>query len=244
LDRFINFVSHLWENSFSKGPRRLLKDQSGFTLSELLIAMVVSGMVVGGTTMVFRTMVKGHNTEVRTLTMQQNLRATMNYLERYIRMGGFDPTGAAGAEFTTLLSNNIAFTRDKGKPVGTAIDNDPNGTIDNHWDEMIEFRFNAGNSAIERLQASGTPVTLAEDIEALNFVYLDADRLPTNNTSEVRTVQVAIVARFGDEAGYTSQQRDTTDYRNQQGAVILPAPNDNIRRMMLTADVSCRNMGR
>ncbi len=222
--------------------RHIVGNQKGFTLAELLIAMVVSGFVVAGTVTLFQSMVRDHNTEVRVLTMQQNLRSTMSYIERYIRMAGYDPTDAADAGFTTLLSNHIAFTRDKGTPVGSNIDNTPNGEIDAHWDEMITFRYNAGNRAIERLQANGTPVTLAENIEVLNFVYLDHDGLPTNDANQVRSVQVAIIASFGEEPGFTNPHLDATDYRNQQGAVILPAPNDTIRRMMLTADVSCRNM--
>jgi hypothetical protein len=31
-------------------------------------------------------------------------------------------------------------------------------------------------------------------------------------------------------------------YRNQQGDVILAAPNDNFRRMMLSTVVKCRNL--
>ena len=214
--------------------------QAGFTLVELLMAMVVAGVVVAGTTLVFRTMVRQHNTEARNVTMQQNLRATMGYIERYIRMAGYDPTGSAGAGFTTILSNDIAFTMDKGALVGGAVNNKPNGKIDNHWDEKVEFKSDANNRLV-RVDSSGTSQLLAEDIEVVNFVYLDRAGMPTTNASDVRTVQVSIVARSGDAAGFTTAQRDNTTYRNMQGAVILPAPNDNIRRIQLAANISCRN---
>lgn len=215
-----------------------LSKQAGFTLVELLIAMVVSGMVIGAATLIVQTMVRNHNTEVQVTTMQQNLRSTLDYMERYIRMAGYDPTEEADAEFTRLLSNHIAFTRDKGSPSGTDIDNDPNGSIDPHWDEMIEFRLNGDR--LERIRETGTPVLLADDIEALNFVYLDNDGDPTNAPGDVRSVQISIIARSA--GGFVNDYTDTTTYTNQQGAVILPAPNDNIRRIMLSTDVSCRNM--
>jgi len=36
---------------------------------------------------------------------------------------------------------------------------------------------------------------------------------------------------------------DNTTYTNQQGTVILNAPNDNFRRIQLTAAVRVRNLG-
>lgn len=216
-------------------------NQKGFTLVELLIAMVVSGMVISGTVVMFRTMVRDHNTEVRIITMQQNLRSTMQYIARYIRMAGYDPTEQASAGFTTMLSNQIAFTRDKGTLSGGTVDNDPNGTIDAHWEEQIEFRLREGR--IERMDAANNPQLLAENIDALNFVYLDDDGVPTAAPADVRSVQIAIVGRFSDgDPGYVAQVTSNEEFRNQQGAVILPPQNDNIRRMMLTADVNCRNM--
>ena len=208
---------------------------------ELLVAVVVSGMVVSGTVLVFRTMVRDHNTEVRVLGMQQNLRSTMQYIERYIRMAGYDPTEQATAGFTTMLSNHIGFTRDKGTVTGTTIDNIPNGEIDDHWEEKVEFRLKEGR--IERIDAGGNGQLLAENIEVLNFVYLDKDGAPTAAADDVRSVQVAIIARYSKgDPGYVASIVNDEEYRNQQGAVILPPQNDNIRRMMLTADVNCRNL--
>lgn len=220
-------------------PMRL--NNKGFTLIELLIATVVSGMVVSGTVLVFRTMVRDHNTEVRVLGMQQNLRSTMQYIERYIRMAGYDPTEQTNAGFTTMLSNQIAFTRDKGTVTGTTIDNTPNGQIDNHWEEQVQFRLKEGR--IERIDSGGNGQLLAENIDVLNFVYLDKDGAPTSAADDIKSVQVAIVARFSSgDPGYVAQYTNNEEYRNQQGAMILPPQNDNIRRMMLTADVNCRNM--
>ncbi len=215
--------------------------QAGFTLIELLMAMIVSGMVVTGTVTIFQSMVRDHNTEVKVLAMQQNLRATMDYLERYIRMAGYDPTGQANAGFTTMLSNRIAFTTDKGSPAGTNIDNTPNGTIDAHWEEQLEFQLD--DDRLERIDAGGAGQLLADNIEVLNFVYLDKNRVPTSAAGDVRSVQITIVGRYGAGGGFVNNYTNSEIYRNQQGAILLPAQNDNVRRMLMTADVSCRNMG-
>lgn len=212
---------------------------AGFTLIELLMGMVVSGIVVAGTVMVFQTMVRSNNTQVEITAMQQNLRAAMFYLERSIRMAGYDPTNGAGAGFTRMLTNRIAFTMDKGKPVGSDIDNSPNGVIDSHWDEQVQFRLNG--KRLERINSAGVGSLVAEDIEALNFVYLDNNGNPTLTAASVKSVQVTLVGRIGPQAGYTNPYIDTTIYRNRSGAVVLPAQNDNIRRMALTTNVNCRN---
>ena len=202
----------------------------GFTLIELLIAMVVSGVVVAGTVMIFQTMVRSHNTQVEITAMQQNLRAAMFYLEQNIRMAGYDPSKETGAGFTSILTNRIAFTSDK----------DGSGTIDSNWDERLEFRLISNR--LERINTAGVAWLVADDIEALNFVYLDEDENPTSIASSVRSVQVTIVGRIGTQAGYTNPHIDRTVYTNRSGAVVLPAQNDNIRRMALTTSVSCRNL--
>jgi type IV pilus assembly protein PilW len=98
-------------------------------------------------------------------------------------------------------------------------------------------------------------VPAALNIQAINFVYLDeagdplplpisTDPLVDPNTSDIRSVQITIVARSGpSEIVMDANKPDTRVYTNQQGDTILPAQNDNIRRTVLTSEVRCRNMG-
>ncbi len=222
--------------------KKILQNNRGFTLSELLVAMVVSGIVVAGTVAIFTNMVRNYNTEHRILSMQQNLRSTMDYLERYIRMAGYDPSEQAGAGFETMLSNQIRFTLDKGRPdAGTGIDQEPNGVIDDHWEEQVEFILD-DDFRLHRINAGGTRVLLANNIEVINFIYLDEGGDMTTNAQDVRSVQVTLVGRVGESAGFTNAIVNNRSYSNQQGIVVLPAPNDDIRRLMLSAEVMCRNM--
>jgi type IV pilus assembly protein PilW len=104
---------------------------------------------------------------------------------------------------------------------------------------------------------------IAFDIDALNFVYLDANgndlidyglnppEVPGPQLGDIRSVQVTIVARGGQNPrqGLPGQKLDTHIYMNQQNRpaddwdIILPAQNDRFRRIILTAEVSCRNLG-
>jgi hypothetical protein len=86
------------------------------------------------------------------------------------------------------------------------------------------------------------PVAL--NIDALNFVYLDNDGITALNLADIRSVQITLVARSGDVVPVLMRKHtDNTIYTNQQGTVILPAQNDNFRRIRLTATVKVRNLG-
>ncbi len=215
-----------------------MQNQKGFTLSELLIALVVSALVIAGAAVVFSKMVRYHNTQVRINTTEQNIRAAMFYLERFIRMAGYDPTDEAGAGFVTILSNEISFTVDKGD--GTTGNEVPDGKINDFWDEKVSFKLDGSDLRRDRLDGW---YVVADDIDALNFVYLNSEDEITTSTSDVRSVQVTIVARGGEQAGFTTEYSNDSVYRNLQGAVVFNPPNDGIRRTSMSATVSCRNMG-
>ncbi len=92
---------------------------------------------------------------------------------------------------------------------------------------------------------------LAPNIDALNFVYLDSSGnviptpVPNNLLNTISQVQITIVARAGHQLrGLMKTYKDTTNYKNQQGTVILPAPNDSFPRIRLTTTVDCRNLAK
>jgi hypothetical protein len=75
-------------------------------------------------------------------------------------------------------------------------------------------------------------------MDAINFVYLDENGATTSVPSQIRSVEVTLLARTGrGDPGY----RNNTIYANQRGAVIYVA-NDNYRRELLTANIKCRNL--
>jgi type IV pilus assembly protein PilW len=86
------------------------------------------------------------------------------------------------------------------------------------------------------------PVAL--NIDALNFVYLDNDGITASSLADIRSVQITLVARSGDDVPVLMRKHtDNTIYTNQQGTEILSAQNDNFRRIRLTATVKVRNLG-
>jgi len=165
--------------------------------------------------------------------MQQNVRASLHIMLRDIRMAGYDPTDTAEAGIVTAASDSISFTKDLNMD-GDTDDSDESVTY-SLYDSGSD-----GDTDLGRKVGGGNNQPVAENIDALNFVYLDADSAVTANVGNVRSVEITIVARADLVTdGYT----DSNVYRNKQNTVVLSAPNDNFRRRKLTTTVMCRNAG-
>jgi type IV pilus assembly protein PilW len=181
----------------------------------------------------------------------------MYFLERDIRMAGCDPTCSSGAGIQTALANSLAFSMDITGGQGDGLDNDNDGTVDeddesrfpdgdtNDNGEQVRYELRNhtdGSISLGRDTGSGLQ-PLARNIDAVNFVYLDRNRMPTVDLTAIRTIQVTIVARSGREVPVLMNKiTDNQVYTNQQGQIILPAQNDNFRRIVLTASIQCRNL--
>jgi type IV pilus assembly protein PilW len=208
-------------------------NDQGFTLTELLVAVVLSAVIMASIGYVYHTQQKSYLVQENLAAAQQNIRAAMYFMEREIRMAGCDPTLGSGAGITTADNNAIAFTSDLNGD-GDVID--PN--------EDVTFSLDAADDQIER---NGQPI--AENIDALHFVYLNGAAPPsvldddgmgnvTTSINQIRSVQVTVVAKTGRaDPGYT----DTKSYTNQQGQTILGAQNDPFRRRQLHATIKLRN---
>jgi len=223
-------------------------NNKAFTLAELLVALVVVGVVMAAIVSTYYSQQKSYVAQEQVAAMQQNLRAAMFYMEREIRMAGCDPTRGANAGITTAASNSISFTLDiRGDAEGSPPDGDASDPSEN-----ITYSLYTA-SGIQKLgrNTGGVNQPVAENIDALDFVYLDEDGATldddgsgnvTTSIAQIRSVQITIVARTGrKDPGY----KDTKVYYNQQDLVnpILPAQNDSFRRRLLTTSIRCRNLG-
>ena len=239
-----------------KVKRKKRLNTQGFTLVELLVGMAVSLLAIGAIYSTFLNQHKSYLIQEEVAAMQQNIRAAMFHLQREIRMAGYDPTGDAGAAIEIANVAELKFKIDEngdGDFTGTSPANDPNEQI----------RYALTNDANEDGIADGSPCnlgreiwggglqTVAENIDALNFVYLDGASPPnvlnpnrTNvaagNLSQIRSVEITIVARTG--RGLLASKNNVI-YLNQRGAQILGAQNDNFSRRRLTVFINCRNLG-
>ena len=211
------------------------KYSKGFTLIELMVALALTSIIMAGIIAAYISQLKSHVTQQTIVEMQQNLRSAMQHMEKEIRMAGYDdPNKTSVAGLTTVLANTFGFTMDL---------NDDGDVSDANETVLYTIAANtAGTQSLMRNTGGGNR-PIAENIEALNFVYLDRFRVPTNVAIDVRSVQITIVAKSSRvNPGFFNRQIDNQVYRNQQGAIVLPAMNDSFRRMAMTTDIKCRNL--
>jgi type IV pilus assembly protein PilW len=235
---------------------------------EILIALLLAGLVSAAIYKVYISQNKSYAVQEQVAEMQQNLRAAMFMMTKEIRMAGYDPSREALAGISAAADNTIQFTMDIAGGDTDGVDNDGDGLVDGADDDEAAFGDGAivlgdgedityvhydsdqppdgVSDALGRNPGSGVQL-LAENIDAINFVYLDADGTPiptpVANPENIRTVQITLVARADfNDPGYANSNQ----YRNQNPAgsqIIYTAPGDGHRRKRLTTQIRCRNLG-
>jgi len=209
----------------------------GFTLIELLVAMAVVSIVMAAVVSAYQLQVRGKNTQDALTDMNQAARAALEIMTYEIRTAGCDPELTADAGITVAAANQLDFTMD----IGDGASFEPDGDLDDP-NERVSYTLNGGNLA-RATGVAGVPQPLARNVDALNFVYLDEDGNITGTPADVRTIQVAIVARAGQAAGgFMHSFTDTRTYQNLQGDWIFGPANDSFRRLLLTKTINCYNM--
>jgi len=209
----------------------------GFTLVELLLAMVLAGVVTVGIYSLYRSQQRSFAAQDELSQLQAKMRTALYFMERDIASAGCDPTGKANAGILYASSNKIILTEDRNA----------NGDATEYNEDVSYYIYLAsGISKLGRETPAGHKQPVAEYIDALDFVYLDRHGNVLNphmstvsNPQEIRSVQITLVARTTKPV---SGFKDTTVYKNQQGDTIFGPANDGYRRLLMTTQVLCRNL--
>lgn len=218
---------------------------SGFTLIEVMISMVIAGILASGMYSVYAIQSRSYTVQDQISEMQQILRSAMSVMTREIRMAAFNPTGNCNAKI--LIDNDTLFTFE-------TCDNDHNdysvayqityNLYGAYTDSVTQNDLGRIRQIPNGSTASNSP--LAEDIDGLEFQYLDTDGAVTAVNSEIRTVEVSMLIRAGSmDRKYTN----TTTYLPASGNAswlrvgVNNPPGDNYHRRLLITRIQLRNMG-
>ncbi len=242
------------------------QSNQGFTLVELMIAIVISGIIAGALYSTYLVQQRSYTAQEAVAEMQQNIRAALVTMEHDIRMAGYHPGGGTfgfvngatnfnnGASSSTPVTTNatsIAFTADldgDGTLDRVAQDANGDGRTDMADMEQIAYRLNGLN--LQRYVTTSGALTwlpVAQNIERIEFLYLDGSGHVTSVPANIRAVRVSILAKasrpdrkFTNTKVYTPASGTPWDLN---GAAAGNAPNDNFRRRLLITTIQCRNMG-
>jgi prepilin-type N-terminal cleavage/methylation domain-containing protein len=209
----------------------MLKKNSGFTMVEVLVAVLISVIVMTAIWSTFQIQQRSYAAQEHVAAMQQNLRAGMHLMANDIRIAGYDPKPSRNFGITNMGSDTITFTMD--------IDGD--GAAGGSGEEVTYTLWTDtdGRKKLVR-KAPTTPQAVSENIEALNFIYLNASGGIAVSASEVRSVQITMVARAD---RYSYDHTESKIYRNLRGDPVLTTSGDTYRHRLLAAEVECRNLG-
>ena len=239
----------------------------GFTLVEVLVALVVTMVVTAAAYASYKVQQNNHKAQMQVTEIQQNLRAALNMISRDFRVVGYDPDYTDNYSITVANSTNFQFTGDlcedtdhPNTPKPTAFPTTNCGASSPYstlaLEETYAYQFydsdgDGNNDAIRRI-AGGTAI--AEQIERLDFRYIlqNGVEMPsvTLQLDDIRAVKVSILARAREpDFNYT----DTKTYPYGTGLFWNPSGFatascggfncQNFRRRSLVVTIELRNMG-
>lgn len=174
---------------------RVHLSNTGVTLVELMIAMVLSMLLMSAVYMTYTAQHKSGTVQSRVVYMQQDLRAVMDIMERDIRNAGCNPQGAAGIQ-ALVPAGCSSTTLQTMADLSTGTSTNPGDGDATDSDENVTYRLNGTTATLERVDnTTNTVQPLARNITQLNFTYYGKDRLtrdPATKSTEVLSIEVSI----------------------------------------------------
>jgi type IV pilus assembly protein PilW len=208
--------------NFVKSTLNFAKGKRGFTLSELLVALVIMSVVSSAIYGVFSISSRSYATQSVTADVQQSVRSAMEVMLHDIRAAGLDPTASGNFGIELAEAEKLRLTSDS---IDSGL-NDFNGILDDTNSERITYVLQGTrlNQILYETTDSETSASLIRDVQNLKFTYFDDDGnnlgspVPPLQLADIRTINVSIT-------------------------VEEPAGRNAMIRRTLTNGIKCRNMG-
>ncbi len=219
--------------------------ESGFTLTELLIGIVLSGVVIAGVYGFFVSQIKTYSLQEQLVEMQENARIAIDTIVMGLQNAGYDPTsvekfGITSSDFPSkcdadplTTSNELYFT----------VDDDGDETIDNGDTERIGFKLDSGSLGAASISSTDGTISgwlpIADNIDILSFIYTYANGTASSGTTDLPSNSVA-GKNFADIREVAISLTSKTSQPDP--SYTHPTESDNYRRLTLIAEVSPRNL--
>ena len=166
-------------------PKR--KAETGMTLVEILVGLVMMGIIVTGIYNLFRV----HNLmaakQEETTMMQQELLTALVDMSEELRMCGFRPMGIGNFGFNASSTNETSIYCTRGL------------SINNNSTDIIAYTRNSTNHLLVYMTNDNTWTAAASNISDLRFSYFDANGLEivnpnAGNVGQIRMVEINATA--------------------------------------------------
>ncbi len=157
----------------------LLKFEKGFSLVELLLAVAISGFVLSAMYSVQRSLQSAYAIQADVCAIQQNLRGGLCFMERELRMAGYDPKNSGLFGITDIRldqdgNGTITFTVDDNLNQQSE-QSDSNGAVDAQEVfvySLYDYPTASPDGVLDLARKYGGARQLAaENIDALGFAF-------------------------------------------------------------------------
>ena len=231
----------------------------GFTLVELMIAGAIAAAVSGGAFAIYNAQQISYMREEQFIEAQQNIRAAMYFLEKDVRMSGFDPYMNTLSGFSQAKIGSIGMNRSKDDVLETGYTGTHQTVIydlanDSNADGIVgtvaKTALGGITTSLRQSIDGGTPQPVIDNVEAVEFWYHLRDGSSKTFTTTAATedelrnilsVDVTLLVRSRNSIrGFTNPVLPATP----GGQTWAPAPAySHYLHYMLTANIQCRNLG-
>jgi type IV pilus assembly protein PilW len=205
-----------------------LGNERGFTLTELLVACAMIGVVMAGLFSILQTGQQSYLAGSNQVEAQQALRLALLRVTGEIREAGYCPTCGSGTPPFSAITGPTAgsapsasgFTLQSDWDGSAAISTGTvtqvvmgsTGTTTNVTrGEQVIYTYSSGTLQRREMGVDASPVTVASNLSSLSFTYLDADGVaftPTTTTqTNIRTIVVNAVGQPPDQPTAASAGR-------------------------------------
>jgi len=171
--------------------------QRGFTLIELMISMVIGLVVLAAVIGMFVTMIKSDNDNLKSIRLNQELRAAMSLITRDIRRAGVD--GAAATRGTGPYPFSTSTTR---LTTDNNVQGDANSCVIFAYDEDIDG-IDDGNTARFGYRWDSSKGTIESRKDGLDCTASGWENITDDNLVEIFPETIAGVTHPGVEFGET-----------------------------------------
>lgn len=190
--------------------RRDTAGVSGFTLVELLVALVVSLGVVGAATMLAGRMQTAYQAQLEGAAVQQEGRYAIQQIERYLRAAGNNPyrvettdCPSTGTPFVPFrldpngdgIHNDLTFQMD-ANPVNGLIGGAAGGCTETEEYLTVAFDPDARTITVRDLATGGAAQPITDTvIEDLRFAFRTPNRVTTTSAPNIAFIETTITVR-------------------------------------------------
>ncbi|GAU08943.1 PilW family protein [Desulfoplanes formicivorans] len=165
----------------------VLRPRQGFTLVELLVAMVAGILLLGAMYVLFRSSSEIFTSQEQIVHLRQDIRASLALVTRHLRMAGLDPSRNASC---------AGITRANATSLHLQYDQEGDGMCEND----LDFKYVAAEGALKvQLSDAGGYQPVVYDIASCEFVYgMSNGTLTTSpwDTDDIRMVSIQLCGRI------------------------------------------------